>query len=670
MRTPRLLLWFLACIVSLLGAFSVLPAAAATAAKAAVAVAAAEPALDNATCQSCHDGKKGKLEMPGIGGDSHTVRPVNNGKYAKSVHAKMQCVACHKDIVDSAAPHKRSAEKSPDCASCHTALWEEAKKAGVGGEKSRLETVVKNIEAYKKSFHAQPDKDVPSLPKASCTQCHDTHAFNVPADKTSAQYQAWRKEVPELCGSCHDDQLETFQGSAHGKELLEKDNTKAPACIDCHPTHEIPSTSLSSFKLLVTEECGSCHKDQLASYRDTYHGQVSKLGGGDTAKCFNCHGSHGILPASDPASKVNEANRLKTCQTCHDGKKRELATAGFVSFGPHANAHDFAKYPQMWIVTKFMQALLILVFAFFWAHSGLWYYREWQDRKTRVVVPHVRIDGIAHEEKFFQRFPVGWRIAHLAFALITMTLVLTGTSALFSNTAWAPVVSNALGGTKGLAIIHRVAASLFVGVFAIHFVYVMQSLLRDKTFRWFGPNSLIPNWKDLADCIGMFKWFLGMGPKPRFERCTYFEKFDYWAVFWGVSIIGSSGMMLAFPTVTAKYLPGWVFNVATVVHGEEAFLAAVFLFTVHFFNNHFRPDKLPPPDIVMFTGLQSVEEFRADHPAQYQRLLDSGELEKMLVDGPSQPVTRRFKILGLVLIAGGLTLLVLVINGFINSLHG
>jgi cytochrome b subunit of formate dehydrogenase len=194
----------------------------------------------------------------------------------------------------------------------------------------------------------------------------------------------------------------------------------------------------------------------------------------------------------------------------------------------------------------------------------------------------------------------------------------------------------------------------------------MQSLLRDRTFRWFGPNSLVPNWNDVKQCIGMFKWFVGKGPRPRFDRWAYFEKFDYWAVFWGVSIIGSSGLMLAFPTITAAFLPGWIFNIATVVHGEEAFLAAVFLFTVHFFNNHFRPDKLPPPDIVMFTGTQSIEEFRADHPAQYQRLLDSGELEKYLVDKPSRPMTVASTVLGLVLIAAGLTLLVLVINGFLS----
>jgi hypothetical protein len=107
-----------------------------------------------------------------------------------------------------------------------------------------------------------------------------------------------------------------------------------------------------------------------------------------------------------------------------------------------------------------------------------------------------------------------------------------------------------------------------------------------------------------------------------------------------------------------------VFNVATLVHGEEAFLAAVFLFTVHFFNNHFRPDKLPPPDVVMFTGTQSLEEFRKEHPAQYLRLQQSGELEKYLVDAPSKQMHIASVILGLVLITCGLTLLVLVAMGF------
>jgi hypothetical protein len=116
----------------------------------------------------------------------------------------------------------------------------------------------------------------------------------------------------------------------------------------------------------------------------------------------------------------------------------------------------------------------------------------------------------------------------------------------------------------------------------------------------------------------------------------------------------------------ASVLPGWVFNVATLVHGEEAILAAVFLFTVHFFNNHFRPDKFPL-DIVMFTGAVSLEEFKREHAAEYKRLVESGELEKRMVDVPSRPMTIGSRILGFTLIGIGLTLLTLVIIGYVGS---
>lgn len=162
----------------------------------------------------------------------------------------------------------------------------------------------------------------------------------------------------------------------------------------------------------------------------------------------------------------------------------------------------------------------------------------------------------------------------------------------------------------------------------------------------------------------MFKWFVNMGPRPTFDRWTYWEKFDYWAVFWGMAIIGGSGVMLTWPEVTAALFPGWVFNVVTLVHGEEAFLATVFLFTVHFFNNHFRPDKLPPPDVVMFTGTQSIEDFKSEHRLQYERLVESGELEKYLVKVPSTPMTIGSKILGIVLLLFGFALLLAVGIGF------
>ena len=134
-----------------------------------------------------------------------------------------------------------------------------------------------------------------------------------------------------------------------------------------------------------------------------------------------------------------------------------------------------------------------------------------------------------------------------------------------------------------------------------------------------------------------------------------------------MAIIGGSGFMLSFPEATASILPGWIFNIATLVHGEEAILAAVFLFTVHFFNNHFRPDKLPPPDIVMFTGSVPLEEFKREHFLEYKRLMETGQLEKYLVDAPSRPMTLGSRILGITLIIFGLTLLVLVLLGVLGG---
>jgi len=272
-----------------------------------------------------------------------------------------------------------------------------------------------------------------------------------------------------------------------------------------------------------------------------------------------------------------------------------------------------------------------------------------------------------HHGKQVRRFGLIWRIAHLCFALSVMLLILTGMSVFYSETTWAPVIMQVFGGPKIAGIVHRTSAAIMLGIFFLHLIGVAANIGRNwKTFKWFGPDSLVPNWQDIKDIYRMFRWFLGKGPRPVFDRWTYWEKFDYWAVFWGMGIIGSSGMMLAFPNVTASILPGWAFNVAMIVHGEEAFLAAVFLFTVHFFNNHFRPDKLPPPDVVMFTGSVPMEEFRREHTAQYNRMIEAGQLEEHLVDTPPHVMTLGSKILGLTLITIGLTLLVLVIVGFLG----
>ncbi|TAK83804.1 MAG: cytochrome C [Betaproteobacteria bacterium] len=631
-------------------------AAPAARAKAPAKAAEAEkPVLDNATCLGCH-GNEG-FAMPGPDGKPRPLHVVKE-KFELSVHAKRQCVECHQDITE--IPHKRTGPIKVSCVECHERLWRAAEEdKSAEPQYKRLGVVVDQIQRYMKSVHARPRRDDQSRTNATCYNCHDAH-YIYPLGSTGRA--DWRMNIPFVCGKCHAKELQLYTTSVHGQEVLKQGNPAAAICSDCHTTHDIESPKVVSAKLAIVKNCGGCHAESFKTYTETYHGQVNRLGYAYTAKCYDCHGGHTIQRVSDPAAKVHPNNRLATCQQCHKD-----ATRGFLTFEPHATSHDFRSYPEVWIATKFMVALLISVFVFFWSHTALWFYREWKDRRERKLRPHVTGVDVPHpHEKQYQRFGPVWRLAHLLFAISVMTLVLTGMAVFFGDTQWAKVVVAMFGSPKVAALVHRTAAAVMLGIFFIHLVYLVMRIGRKwRTFNWFGPASLVPNWQDLKDIIAMFEWFLGKRPRPQFDRWTYWEKFDYWAVFWGMAIIGGSGMMLAFPTVTASILPGWVFNVATIVHGEEAVLAAVFLFTVHFFNNHFRPDKFPL-DVVMFTGAVPLEEFKREHTLEYKRLKDSGELEKHLVDAPSRPMTIGSTILGFLLISFGLALLVMVLTGFLQ----
>jgi cytochrome b subunit of formate dehydrogenase len=163
----------------------------------------------------------------------------------------------------------------------------------------------------------------------------------------------------------------------------------------------------------------------------------------------------------------------------------------------------------------------------------------------------------------------------------------------------------------------------------------------------------------------MFKWFFGRGPRPRFERFSYMEKIDYLAVFWGVAIIGFSGLLLWFPTFFARLLPGWVFNVATIVHGDEALLALSFIFTIHFFNVHLRPEKFPI-DLIVFTGRATTAYMKEEHPLEYERLLASGELQARIAPAPSRAAYVWAMVVGFASLALGVSIIFLVLYAVLH----
>jgi thiosulfate reductase cytochrome b subunit len=248
-----------------------------------------------------------------------------------------------------------------------------------------------------------------------------------------------------------------------------------------------------------------------------------------------------------------------------------------------------------------------------------------------------------------------------------ISLALTGMTLKFSYTGWANVLSRVLGGYESAGYIHRIAAVFMFGIFFTHLYNVLQKKRKDAgSLRaiLLGPDTMLPTKQDLKEFIASMKWFLHLGPRPEYGRWTYWEKFDYMAVFWGVFVIGSTGLMLWFPEFFTLFMPGWLINVATIIHSDEALLAVGFIFTVHFFNTHLRPEKFPM-DLVIFTGRVPLDEFKEERPREYEELKNSGELEKLMADPYPPIVLRGIKVFAWTALSLGFILVVMIIYAMV-----
>lgn len=607
--------------------------------------------IPNERCLTCHADEQEKSDVRDDGTPVNIF--VHHKQIDESVHGDLRCNECH--ITIERVPHRQAPHVVVGCIDCHKERLEEYRKSP--DEKSeRLEIVNEQIDNYMRSIHAQPGSLDQSHTNATCYDCHEAHNIG---ELGTVQQAERRLKNPQVCGRCHEEALEEYRTSVHGAAVLEGGDSESAVCSDCHTTHSIEAPESDQAKLAITKNCGNCHEEAERTYFDSYHGQVHRLGYTNTAKCHDCHGSHKIRGEDDPASEIHANNRLENCRVCH-----EEANENFLTFWPHGDADDRESYPGLWFFKIFMQTLIFAVMAFFWVHVLLWLYREVVDRLQGKGF----VEDLDNPEVvYFRRFPAVWRWIHGLFAISTMTLILTGTTLLFSHTDWARAVVGFLGGPAMEGIIHRSAAVFWLGIFLVHLSVAITHIwsIRDS-FSWFGGNSLIPSKKDLQDLRDMFRWFIGRGSRPEFCHWTYWQKFDYWAPFWGAAVIGTSGIMLFAPEKTALILPGWMFNIATLVHAEEALLAAIFLNSVHFFNVHFRPERFPMSTTI-FTGAIPIEEFKHDHRLEYDRLVAIGKLDNYLVKRPSRRSDLAASFITTVLIMAGLALLTLVLIGLMTT---
>ncbi len=595
-----------------------------------------------------------------------------------TIAAPVDCSICHAEVVDEyqggihGSLHAAGDPDAPYCLDCHDRhatedndlpssptfsqnVPELCARCHRHGEKAavRIVTEVPDIvQSYKDSIHGKGLIESGLVVTATCADCHTAHGERPPADEASTVHH---DNIVDTCGTCHYGIAEIFRTSIHFPREVDVEH-ELPSCEACHTSHTIRRTDRTDFRFLMMDQCGRCHEKEAETFFDTFHGKVSRLGSAGAAKCYDCHGTHGILPSTDPASTLGRDNVVATCGQCHEGSHRRFA--GYLT---HATHHDPEKYP--WLFWSFwaMTALLVGTLTFALLHTLAWLVRLWLSRgewKAHKALARSNSGG-----KLYRRFNRLQRGMHMAMLLSFFTLALTGMMLKFSYMGWAQTLVWALGGFETTGALHRLGAIVLFATFAVH-LWDVRRRKRSRGLTWLqvvtGPDSIIFNRRDLKEFVQSMRWFFGLGPRPRYGRYTYWEKFDYFAVFWGILVIGSTGLVLWLPELFTHLLPGWSVNVATIIHSDEALLAVGFIFTIHFFNTHFRPDKFPM-DPVIFTGRVSLDELKFDKPDEYRRAVESGELESRLADPFPHRAELAVRAFAWTALAVGLTLIALIV---------
>ncbi len=644
--------------------------------------------LEDHQCLQCHGFREGDPKAPFVEGHG----------FLDSVHKEMDCTDCHDGDYES-FPHGDDGETA-QCAGCHDDVFEELQDSVHGplfkdedspetskacaachglhdvlpatDRRSKLyplnvveacgschfenkdvstwtpESILE--ERYTDDTHGHSLVQKGLISAATCVSCHGGHDVRRAEDPKS---QTNPRNVSGDCGKCHVGILEQFRESVHGRRMQEMvdgglEGVEPATCTDCHKPHHVSEID-ANFKLEIIDTCSKCHADQGRTYRGTYHGRVTEIGFGEgIASCDECHTAHSILPSTDPASSLFGTNRVETCAKCHQG-----ANENFANYEVHADIDDREGFPILYWARTAMRTLIYVTWAIWGLHLLLWLRRGLIDREK--IKAHLKpVSG-----RWYRRWPWTYRAIHLILIASFMLLALTGLPLRFYDAPWASTIFGALGGPENVRFLHRFGAVL---TFIYTLLFLLQlgiRMVRGERGLFWGPNSLLPNFKDLKDMKDAVRYFIKGGEPPNFDRWTYYEKFDFLAEAWGVFFIGSTGLVMWFPVFFTQFLPGWTINLVHILHSYEALLATSFIFSMHFFNANLRPGKFPV-DPMFLTGRISEEELRHERPAEYERMRQDGRLESEALPPPNERLQKRAKIMGVAMLSFGLFLLLLM----------
>lgn len=582
-------------------------------------------------CTDCHTDIKSIPHEPVYSKPScGTCHADEESAYTKSVHGQARlhgnvraaaCIDCHGEphgILPSSDPASKVYHTNipGTCGSCHRQKFVMST--------SGLSTQV--FVSYEQSVHGRAVA-AGSQKAAVCTDCHGTHEILMAGDPKSSTFKF---NVPATCGKCHAQQNAQYAESVHGR-AIQQGNWLAPVCTDCHGIHTIqapgnPSSSVSA-QALAQITCARCHEGvrlshefgvpgaRVTSYEASYHGLASRLGSTVVANCGSCHGSHLILPSSDPRSTINKANLAATCGQCHSG-----ATARFTRFPVHAGAlpaNDIGSKVVAWIRQFYLGVIFSVVGLMILHNALLWRSKAVARRKS--------------EHATIVRMTLNERIQHwLLFACFTV-LVLTG----FALISPFSAIADWIGLTDPVRrTVHRMAgvALIAAGIYHIFYIALTRGGRR-------AALALLPEPKDVRDLWAALRYYMGMSPqKPLFGRFSYGEKFEYWALIWGTLIMACTGLMAWFQVVVTRFLPGWWIDVALTIHLYEAILATLAILIWHFYQVMFDPD-VYPMNWSWWNGRMSLEHYKEEHSLDSETILQATQQETNAVEGEPERLT-------------------------------
>jgi len=220
------------------------------------------------------------------------------------------------------------------------------------------------------------------------------------------------------------------------------------------------------------------------------------------------------------------------------------------------------------------------------------------------------------------RFDIHQILQHAGLMVSFIVLVVTGLPLKFHESVVTQWWVGVWGGIDTVRSAHHFAAWVIVFVCLYHLFYILYStLVLKKPF----PGKMVPSPRDFVLLFEEMRYFLGLKKeRPQYDRFNWREKFDYWAIFWGMPVMAGSGFVLMYPVLVTKILPGWVVPTALVAHSDEAMLALTWIFLVHIFFNHFAPG-IFPLNTSIFTGRVSKERYQREHPLEYPEPAETAE---------------------------------------------